>query len=172
MREYCGVFHNSYCTIGVDCWKTTFTWYPYACPKFRLRKIPSHTGSSSSSSARVLAGRVKIGRRTERGKWRTANFAGVVQFWRNEAGREHSQSKRERRKEVDWRGVEEVERKSSCQSSRRCAGEAISQGWKIRVILKVSKFPPSSFVLLPVDRSPCSVTEDVYILGRARARRR
>lgn len=54
-------------------------------------------------------------------------------------------------KDQDWRGKGdeededrgwEKERKSGCQSSGRCAAEAISQGWKIRVILEVGKFPP------------------------------
>ena len=36
----------------------------------------------------------------------------------------------------------EKERKSGCQSSGRCAAEAISQGWEIRAILEVGKFPP------------------------------
>lgn len=65
--------------------------------------------------------------------------------------------------------LEERERKSGCQSSSRCAVEAISQGWKIKAISEVSKFSLSSVLPSPVlvflDYPFFRVApEDVYVL--------
>lgn len=66
------------------------------------------------------------------------------------------------------------ERKSGCQSSGRCAAEAISQGWKIRAILEVGKFslslslsffPSPSLLFLGPRHPPFRIaSEDVYVL--------
>lgn len=117
-------------------------------------------------------------------KWRTANFAGPSNFEETRQGESIARANecevktkiggggKMKEMRIPWRKarkLEERERKSGCQSSSRCAVEAISQGWKIKAISEVSKFSLSSVLSSPVlvflDYSFFWIApEDVYVL--------